>query len=69
MENYDQSVEINQIQVGLIFLTTLIESQLLVIRDKGKLMCYWALKTSTTRYWRNLCIRQRLFWIKLSIDY
>ena len=40
MENYNQSVEINQIQVGLIFLTTLIESQLLVIRDKGKLMCY-----------------------------
>ena len=69
MENYDQSVEINQIQVGLIFLTTLIESQLLVIRDKGKLMCYWALKTSTARYWRNLCIRQRFFWIKLSIDY
>ena len=24
-------------------------------------MCYWTLKTSTTRYWRNLCIRQNFF--------
>ena len=40
MKNYDQSVEKIIIQIGLIFLTILVECYLFVVPDQEKLMFY-----------------------------